>query len=80
VTHQQIAGKGENKTTVAPDLDMMGQLTKGGPMIKFKKLDLGPGTKVRSLVKKLRDVYKVSTGDAVLSEYDTSSDSEYDSD
>lgn len=77
-THDQMKGKGERKTTVAPDLDKMENMKKGKKAPKFQRVDFGGGFPEEHLEKLLRDTGTVSRGEEELSELDTSSDEEYD--
>ena len=77
ITPQEISGKGERRTTVAPDLDKMEKMKKGKKAPKFDRIDEGEGFKSRHLQKLLRDTGTVSRGEEDLSELELSSDDEY---
>ena len=77
ITPQEISGKGERRTTVAPDLDKMEKMKKGKKAPKFDRIDEGEGFKSKHLEKLLRDTGKVSKGEEDLSELELSSDDEY---
>ena len=76
-TPSEMAGKGERRTTVAPDLDKMEKMKKGKNAPEFERIDEGEGYKSKHLEKLLRDTGTVSRGEEELSEMELSSDDEY---
>lgn len=78
-THDEIKGKGERRSTVTPDLDLMSKMTKSGPIPEFKKVDFPstPSHKPSRLKKFLRDMGRMYQGGDDQSELDLSSDDEY---
>ena len=77
ITSAEISGKGERRTTVAPDLDLMEKMKKGKKAPKLKRIDPGEGYKSKHVEKLLRDTGKVALGEEDLSELELSSDDEY---
>lgn len=77
-THAEISGKGERRTTVSGDVDLMENMKKGTSAPIFRKIDYGPGHfKQKHLDKFLRDTGSISRGEEDLSDLDTDSEDEY---
>lgn len=81
-SHDELKGKGERRTTVKPDLVKMSNMTKGGPVPTFSKVDLPqiPQHSDEHVEKYLRDTGKLYKGEDDHSDLDLSSADEYSSD